>query len=93
MAGIRSSEYNLACVECLRQPLGRVAANAAQSSDREKCLFGKPASSALTGKVAGDEVGPAAPDLDVVGVRTQTEQLQRPCRCGGKTTESKPALG
>ena len=52
-----TSEHNFSGVECLCQPFGRVAADAAQSGDREECLVGKPASTALTGKVSADHFG------------------------------------
>src|SRR6202035_4254105 len=54
LAGVQSSEHDLSSVERLRYPLGRVTADAAQPGQREECLVGKPASSALAGKVSAD---------------------------------------
>src|SRR3984893_9314666 len=54
LASVQSSKHDLSSVERLRYLLGRVTADAAQPGHREECLVGKPASSALAGKVSAD---------------------------------------
>src|SRR5258708_33465171 len=53
-ARVPSTKRDLSSVERLRYPLGRVTADAGQPGHREECLIGKPASSALAGKVSAD---------------------------------------